>query len=144
MNRFVTAALLTAALALLPCARAQACGFGQKAADSYKTMGLTDTQSTQLEVLRADVKKVREETDTKTEALRKQMEQELVKKAPDQKLIATCAKQQGELKTKVSQKRADALLKAKKLVSAQQFAKLIEMEWGCRCGEDATAAPVDK
>ena len=39
------------------------------------------------------------------------------------------------VKAKITEKRIDALQQVKKMVSEQQFTKLIGMNWGCRCAE---------
>jgi hypothetical protein len=124
-----------------------ACQFGgAKGAESYKALGLSDQQITQLEAIRGEIKKVRDEDEVKSEELRGKIDQELLKKVPDAKVISALSKQQGALRIKTSQARVDGLLKAKKAIADDQFAKLIGMDFGCRCTEDSTAtsAPAAK
>lgn len=116
-----------------------ACDFGVKSADVYKTIGLTEEQIAKLEPLRQTVKKARAEAETKSEELRKQIDKELLKKEPDKKAVAELTKKQGEARAKVSETRADALLKVKAIVDEKQFAKLVELHWACRCTDDTTA-----
>jgi Spy/CpxP family protein refolding chaperone len=125
---------------------APACEFGRKSAEIYQSIGLSPEQVTQLEALRAEVKKARDSADTKSEELRGRIDQELLKKGPNRKVITATAKQQGALRTKVTEARVDGLVKAKKVVSEEQFGKLVQMHWGCRCtvSDSASGTPASE
>jgi hypothetical protein len=145
----LTRYLLISAVALLavsPMHAVRACEFGKKSAEIYQAIGLSQEQVTQLEALRAVVKKARDDSEAKSEELRTKIDQELLKKAPDRKAVAGMAKQQGTLRTKVVEARVDGLAKAKKIVNEEQFGKLVQMHWGCRCtaaDSTATGAPTE-
>jgi hypothetical protein len=125
-----------AAVLLVSCfAAASACEFGAKSGEIYESLGLKDAQVAQLEELRNGIKKVRAETAAASEELRKKIDVELLKAKPSTKVVDGLVAQQGQLRQKVSKARADALLKAKKIVDEKQFSALVEKHWGCRCAE---------
>jgi hypothetical protein len=130
MNRLTVS---VAVVALLCASAVSACEFGKKSTVIYQSIGLSEEQIAKLEPLRDEMKKVRAETATESEEFRKQIDAELLKKAPNKKAISSMVQKQGDLRKRVSQARADALLKAKAIVSEEQFAKLVENHWGCRC-----------
>ena len=139
-------AVLVGAVALLVITASysvRACEFGKKSAEIYQTIGLSAEQVTQLEALRVVVKKARDDAEAKSEELRGKIDQELLKKAPNRKAISAMAKQQGALRTKVTEARVDGLAKARKVVNEEQFGKLVQMHWGCRCtmSDSTSGAP---
>jgi Spy/CpxP family protein refolding chaperone len=100
---------------------------------AYKDLGITAEQKAKVEAMRLELKAFRESQDVSIEAVNKKIDAEVKKVKPDQTALNTLTKELNGLRQKVSDKRVGYLLQIKKLLNADQFGKLVDSDWGCRC-----------
>jgi Spy/CpxP family protein refolding chaperone len=97
-----------------------------------KGLNLTQEQKTQLKTLREEQGTAFKELRIKAKALRDQLKVEMLKDKPDQDAMEKQADEAGKLAADFAKLRIDGLLKAKKILSADQFVNMLDREavWG--------------
>jgi len=117
---------------------AQPCMAHAAGSDTGKTMqrnhrmmadlNLTEEQQNKLKVLHGEMMGLREKHMAAVKTVRDKMKTELLKSAPAQKTLYGYAEELGNLHKQMSKDRTDHLLKVKKVLTPEQFSKLVEKE----------------
>jgi Spy/CpxP family protein refolding chaperone len=91
-------------------------------------LNLTEEQQNKLKVLHDEMMQIREKHMDAVKTVRDKMKAELLKKSPSQNTLYGYGGELGELHKQMSKDRTDHLLKVKKVLTAEQFSKLVEKE----------------
>lgn len=94
----------------------------------FDDLQLTQEQQTKLKTLHDEMMTVRKNHMEAVKGVRDKMKAELLKKSPSQKLLGGFAGELGELHKKMTQDRTAHLLKVKKVLTPEQFTRLVEKE----------------
>ncbi len=97
-----------------------------------KGLNLTQEQKAQIKTLREEQGTAFKELRIKAKALRDQLKVEMLKDKPDQDAMEKQADEAGKLAADFAKLRINGLLKAKKILSADQFVNMLDREaaWG--------------
>lgn len=94
----------------------------------FDKLQLNEKQQNELKSLHDEMMGVRKKHHEAIKAVRDNMKKELLKKEPSQKSLNGYAAELGKLHTTMTKDRTDHLLKVKKILTAEQFSKLVEKE----------------
>jgi Spy/CpxP family protein refolding chaperone len=94
----------------------------------FDDLKLTDEQQARLKALRDEMMTIRKQHIEAVKGVRDKMKAELLKPSPSQKMLDRYAGELGELHKKMTKDRTDHLLKVKKVLTPEQFSKLVEKE----------------
>ena len=95
----------------------------------FAELNLTSDQKDKLKELRKQWMESAEPVFEQMKAVREKAKAELLKKEPSQQALDDCAAQMGDLHKQLSQKFQAHMLKAKAVLSAEQFEKLMNFDW---------------
>jgi Spy/CpxP family protein refolding chaperone len=107
---------------------------GEGGGPMAKELGLTDTQKVQLKALRQEQRSLFASFGEKMRAQRDAVRAELAKAKPDQAALDKAAVEAGMLAEELAKTRISSLLKAKTILTAEQFSKLLDREWMMEMG----------
>ncbi len=91
-------------------------------------LNLTKEQQAQFKTLHEEMKGMREKHMEAVKTVREKMKVELLKAEPSQNTLYGYAAELGELHKQMTRDRSDHLLKVKKVLTPEQFSKLVERE----------------
>ena len=94
----------------------------------FDDLKLTDEQQTKLKALHDEMMTTRKKHGEAVKAVRDKMKTELLKQAPSQKALNGYAGELGKLHEKMTTERTAHLLNVKKILTPEQFSKLVEKE----------------
>jgi Spy/CpxP family protein refolding chaperone len=94
----------------------------------WKQMGLTEQQRESLKALRLEQTTEVKEIGQKLRAVRKTVKEELLKDDPSSSVLDRAAADAGDLTEKLTESFVDHLLEVKKILTPEQFAKLLQRE----------------
>ena len=134
----LVAAVSAAGLAAQPAGAAQE---GKCQFRMHAELNLSAEQQEKLKVLHQEMMQVRQKHMESVKAVRDKIRAELLKADASQNVLYGYAAELGELHKQMSVARADHLLKVKKVLSADQFAKLLDREE--RMGPGKECCPPD-
>jgi Spy/CpxP family protein refolding chaperone len=109
-----------------------------------KELGLSAQQKSQLKELRGEMRDFRKGQMDKMKALLDKSKEELLKSSPSREVLYGYAREMGELRRAMAEKEADHLLKAKAVLTPDQFAKLLSMDFRQGKGHGPGNSPHDK
>jgi Spy/CpxP family protein refolding chaperone len=101
----------------------------------WSELGLSEEQQTKLKELHEEMRTEKKEHWDKMKGLREQIRTELGKENPGRTTLDNYVARQAELHKAMAGARMDHLLAVKKILTAEQFDKLLDRHWvGCRGG----------
>jgi Spy/CpxP family protein refolding chaperone len=103
-------------------------GKGRPPHRMWMELNLTAEQKEQLKALREEMQPIREKHMESVKAVRDKIKAELLKSDPSQNTLYGYAGELGELHKQMTKDRTDHLLKVKKILTPEQFSKLVERE----------------
>lgn len=127
---FITGALATLVVLPMPGAAEppqHECS-GKCRQQMFADLNLTAEQQQQLKALHDEMKSMREKNMESVKTVRDKMKAELLKADASSNVLYGYAAELGELHKQMSKDRCDHLLKVKKVLTPEQFAKLVEKE----------------
>ena len=101
----------------------------------WMELNLTDEQKEKLRTLHEEMQPIRKKHMESVKAVRDKIKTELLKSEPSQNTLYGYAGELGELHKQMTKDRTDHLLEVKKILSPEQFSKLVEREGKMGRGE---------
>ncbi len=117
-----------------------ACAAGRKHR-MFDDLKLTEEQQTKLKTLHDEMITVRKKHMEAVKSVRDKMRVELLKKSPARKTLDGFAGELGNLHKKMTKDRTAHLLKVKKVLTPEQFTRLVEKEERMECGHGRAMRP---
>jgi Spy/CpxP family protein refolding chaperone len=100
----------------------------------FAELNLSEQQKEQLKTLHEEMQTIRQKHMGEVKKVREKIKAELLKNDPSQNILYGYAAELGKLHEQMSKEHGDHLLKVKKVLSPEQFAKIVEKEndreWG--------------
>lgn len=101
---------------------------GKRQHRMWEDLNLKEDQKTKLKALHVEMQSVRTKHFEAVKTVRNKIKKELLKDNPSQNVLYGYAGELGELHKQISKDRGDHLLKVKKILTKEQFAKVLEHE----------------
>ena len=95
----------------------------------WAEMDLNEEQKAELKKLKTEHHESARAAFAKVKAVREKVKAELEKEKPDPKALQAASKEAGLAAEELSNQRVDYLLRLKKVLTKEQFAKLLSKEW---------------
>ena len=135
----MTAAIVFATVAAVsaqPCEHHKGMGAGKEPQyRMFADLNLSDQQKTDLKKLHTEMTELRQKHLEAVKEVRKKMKDELLKESPSQNVLYGYAGELGELHKQMSKDHVDHLLKVRKILTPEQFSKLVEKQEGMDFGK---------
>jgi len=103
-------------------------GKGERPHRMWAELNLNDKQKEELKKLHDEMQEVRKKHREAVKTVRDKMKAELLKKESSQNVLYGYAGELGELHKQMTKDRTDHLLKVKKVLTPEQFKKIVEKE----------------
>lgn len=132
--------LITAATSIFaqPCSHHMGKGEGADegpALRMFADLGLDEKQTEGLKKLHEEMQANREQHFSAVKEVRTKIKEELLKKEPSTKVLYGYADKLGTLHAQMSKDHGDHLLKVKKVLTTEQFSKLVATQDDMKCGK---------
>jgi Spy/CpxP family protein refolding chaperone len=102
---------------------------------NWADLGLTEDQKAKLKEIHEEMADARKENFEAVKALRVKIKEELLKNDPAKSMLDSYADELGKLHKEMSRARNEHLLKVKKILTAEQFSKVVNKEWLSKKGK---------